>query len=102
MTTRWEYSKSLSNYHFDTTINEDADPHYKIIGRIDGDLAAVYEQQLSIYTPKANSFVTRFKVQLHFSNCQNRKLYFLKILRFRRQSNRRHFRFKSKSITKNT
>jgi hypothetical protein len=63
MTTRWDYSKQFSHYHFDPTVNEDADPHYKVIGRVEGDLAAVYEQQLQVHTPKANSFLSRFKVQ---------------------------------------
>jgi hypothetical protein len=61
--TRWDYSKQFSQYHFDPTVNEDADPHYKLIGRVEGDLAAVYEQQLKVQTPKANSFLSRFKVQ---------------------------------------
>jgi hypothetical protein len=61
--TRWDYSKSLSNYHFDSTINEDHQPHYKVIGRIEGDLAGLYEQQLKLHTPQANSFLSRFKVQ---------------------------------------
>ena len=43
--TRWDYSKNLSNYHFDNTINEDNNPHYRVIGRVEGDLAALYEAQ---------------------------------------------------------
>ena len=62
-TTRWDYSKQFSQYHFDPTINEDLAPHYKTIGRIEGDLAALYQQQLQAYTPAANGFLNRRKVQ---------------------------------------
>jgi len=61
--TRWEYSKQRSHYHFDPTINEDADPHYKIIGRVQGDLAAVYQAQLKVCQPQANGFLNRFQAQ---------------------------------------
>jgi len=61
--TRWEYSKKLSNYHFDNTVNEDADPHYKVIGRIEGDLSALYQAQLKVYQPEANGFLNRLQVQ---------------------------------------
>ena len=61
--TRWDYSKKFSKYHFDPTINEDADPHYKVIGRVEGDLAALYKQQLESYQPQGNGFLNRRKVQ---------------------------------------
>lgn len=61
--TRWEYSRKLSRYHFDTTINEDTNPHYRVIGRIEGNLAAVYEAQLKVYKPEANGFLNRLQVQ---------------------------------------
>jgi len=61
--TRWDYSKNLSNYHFDPAINEDADPHFKVIGRVEGDLNAVYQQQLAKYPAVANGFLNRLEVQ---------------------------------------
>ena len=61
--TRWDYSKSLSNYHFNPTINEDSNPHFKLIGRVEGDLNLIYQQQLAKYPEVANGFLNRLKVQ---------------------------------------
>jgi hypothetical protein len=61
--TRWDYSKRLSNYHFDPAINEDADLPYKLIGRIDGDLIKEYKLQLSKHDPQPNGFLNRLSVQ---------------------------------------
>lgn len=61
--TRWDYSKQFSNYHFDNNVNEDTNPHFKVIGRIEGNLAALYEEQLKVYTPEPNGFLNRMQVQ---------------------------------------
>lgn len=36
-TSRWEYSKATSNYHFDPTVNEDEKPPFTFLGRFHGD-----------------------------------------------------------------
>lgn len=61
--TRWEYSKKLSNYHFDPTVNEDDCPPYKIIGRIEGDLIGEYQKQLYKHALQPNGFLNRLAVQ---------------------------------------
>jgi len=61
--TRWDYSRQLSNYHFDNTVNEDSNPPYKIIGRVEGNLEDVYQQQLKLYQPQPNGFLNRLTVQ---------------------------------------
>jgi len=61
--TRWEYSKSFSNYHFDPTIDEDADPPFRRIGRIEGNLYAIYQEQLKKHQPRPNGFLNRLAVQ---------------------------------------
>ena len=66
--TRWDYSKNLSNYHFDSTVNEDSDPHFKLIGRVIGDLNLIYQQQLAKHPAVANGFLNRLKVQQNWDH----------------------------------
>lgn len=66
--TRWDYSKNLSNYHFDPTINEDNNPHYKLIGRADINLAAEYYACLKRHPLEANGFLNRLQVQYKQDN----------------------------------
>jgi hypothetical protein len=63
MTTRWDFSKSRSNYHFDPTINEDDNPPFKIIGRVEGDLAFHLQDSLKRFSVRANGFKNRLSVQ---------------------------------------
>lgn len=62
---RWDYSKSKSNYHFDSFKNEDANPPFKILGIANGALAHELQHLLKIETPEKNSFSNRLKVQLN-------------------------------------
>jgi hypothetical protein len=66
--TRWDYSKELSNYHFDNSINEDANPHFKIIGRVKGDLLGFYKRSLEKFNPEPNGFLNRLDVQLDWKD----------------------------------
>jgi len=61
--TRWDFSKSRSNYHFDPTINEDDAPHHKLVGRVEGDLIGEFNRQLEKFPSEANGFLNRLKVQ---------------------------------------
>lgn len=61
--TRWDFSKSRSSYHFDPTIPEDDDPPFKIVGRVDGDLAYHLGQALQGTNGTPNGFLNRLKVQ---------------------------------------
>lgn len=60
---RWDYSKAKSSYHFDPTVKEDANPPFKIVGRIEGDLAGVYRDCLKCAQPEPNGFLNRLKVK---------------------------------------
>jgi len=62
--TRWEYSKQFSNYHFDPTINEDQDPHWKYLGRVEGDLAGIFYSALEQGKIEPNGFLNRLSVQI--------------------------------------
>jgi hypothetical protein len=61
--TRWDFSKSRSHYHFDPTINEDKNPPYKIVGRVNGDLVYHLQEALKANPVKANGFKNRLAVQ---------------------------------------
>lgn len=61
--TRWDFSKSRSNYHFDPTINEDANPPFRVIGRIDGDLVYHLQEALKANPVRANGFKNRLSAQ---------------------------------------
>jgi hypothetical protein len=60
---RWDYSKSKSNYHFDSTLNEDAKPPFKILGHIKEDLGAELERLMKVESMHANTFSNRIQVQ---------------------------------------
>jgi hypothetical protein len=49
MITRWQHTTAKSNYHFDPTVQEDSNPPFRVIGRVNGDLVshlqAAIEQQ---------------------------------------------------------
>ena len=53
--TRWDYSKSKSNYHFDPTRNEDDAPPFRILGRVQEDLQTEFEGLLKIEKAIANT-----------------------------------------------
>src|SRR5579864_3250099 len=61
--TRWDFSKSRSNYHFDPSINEDDNKPFKIIGRVEGDLALHLQDCLKRFPVRANGFQNRLSVQ---------------------------------------
>lgn len=63
MTTRWEFSKARSSYHFDPTINEDVNPPFKVVGRIETDLVPYLEASLKQNPVKPNGFKNRLAVQ---------------------------------------
>ncbi len=57
---RWEYSKSTSNYHFDPTVDEDANPPFKRLGRFVGDWAGEMERAFRA-VPHQNGFLNRLR-----------------------------------------
>lgn len=61
--TRWEFSKSRSNYHFDPRVNEDAAPPFRIVGRVYADLASELARMIELYGAKPNGFKNRLSVQ---------------------------------------
>lgn len=67
--TRWEFSKSKSNYHFDNFVNEDSSPPYKILGHVKGDLVSEFQSLIKTEQPIANSFANRLQ---HFNNVETR------------------------------
>lgn len=62
--TRWEYSKSKSNYHFDPFVNEDEASPFKLLGCVRADLAKELQKLLELEMPKENNFSNRLHVQL--------------------------------------
>lgn len=63
--TRWDYSKSKSNYHFDPFVNEDTNPPFKILGHIKKDLRTEFENLQKTESQDENNFSNRLKVQIN-------------------------------------
>jgi hypothetical protein len=61
--TRWDFSKSRSNYHFDPTINEDANPPFRIVGHVRGDLVYHLQEALKENPVRSNGFKNRLQIQ---------------------------------------
>lgn len=61
--TRWDFSKSRSNYHFDPTINEDANPPFRIVGHVVSDLVPHLQEAVKANPVRANGFKNRLQVQ---------------------------------------
>lgn len=56
---RWEFSKSTSNYHFDPTVDEDDNPPFKQLGRFEGDWSKELELIMGSQEAHPNSFLSR-------------------------------------------
>lgn len=61
--TRWEHTKSKSNYHFDPNVNEDIAPPFKVIGRIESDLVPHLQAAMDMQRRLGYGFENRIATQ---------------------------------------